>query len=36
MSGLNEGDSIIASPGDVVHEGTAVDPIPANPRPLEK
>jgi RND family efflux transporter MFP subunit len=35
MSGLQDGDAIIASPGDVVHEGTEVDPIPVNARPHE-
>jgi RND family efflux transporter MFP subunit len=28
MSGLREGDSVIANPGDVVREGVAVDPVP--------
>jgi multidrug efflux pump subunit AcrA (membrane-fusion protein) len=27
MGGLHDGDIIIASPGDVVHDGTEVDPI---------
>lgn len=29
MSGLQEGDTIIANPGDVLNEGTEVEPIPA-------
>jgi RND family efflux transporter MFP subunit len=29
LSGLREGDSIIANPGDVVSEGSEVDPVPA-------
>ncbi len=33
MSGLHDGDIIIANPGDIVHEGTEVDPIPVNSRP---
>jgi RND family efflux transporter MFP subunit len=28
MSGLREGDSVIANPGDVVREGVEVDPVP--------
>jgi RND family efflux transporter MFP subunit len=30
MSGLSEGDTIISNPGDIMHEGTEVDPIAAN------
>jgi RND family efflux transporter MFP subunit len=29
MSGLREGDSIVANPGDVLNEGTEVEPVPA-------
>src|SRR6185437_258559 len=29
MSGLHEGDSIVANPGDVLNEGTQVEPVPA-------
>jgi RND family efflux transporter MFP subunit len=29
LSGLQEGDTIIANPGDVVSDGTEVDPVPA-------
>ncbi|MDQ2775891.1 MAG: efflux RND transporter periplasmic adaptor subunit [Acidobacteriota bacterium] len=31
MSGLREGDVIIANPGDIMHEGAEVDPVPVNP-----
>jgi multidrug efflux pump subunit AcrA (membrane-fusion protein) len=34
VSGLREGDSIVANPGDIMHEGTEVDPIPTNSKPL--
>ena len=30
MSGLREGDVIVANPGDIMHEGIEVDPIPAS------
>jgi RND family efflux transporter MFP subunit len=30
MSGLHEGDTIIASPGDVFSEGNEIDPVPVN------
>lgn len=33
MSGLNDGDSIIAHPGDVLREGTTVDPIEPDSKP---
>jgi multidrug efflux pump subunit AcrA (membrane-fusion protein) len=29
MSGLREGDSIVANPVDILNEGTEVDPVPA-------
>jgi hypothetical protein len=30
MNGLHDGDAIIASPGDILHEGAEVDPIPVD------
>jgi RND family efflux transporter MFP subunit len=33
LTGLHEGDVIVASPGDIVHEGTEVEPIRANAEP---
>ena len=29
-SGLSEGDAIVSNPGDILREGTEVDPVPAN------
>lgn len=29
MNGLSEGDVIVSNPGDIMHEGTEVDPVPA-------
>jgi RND family efflux transporter MFP subunit len=29
MSGLHEGDVIVANPGDIMHEGAEVEPVPA-------
>jgi RND family efflux transporter MFP subunit len=36
MSGLHEGDSIVANPGDVLNEGTEVNPVPATAKGAEK
>jgi RND family efflux transporter MFP subunit len=30
MNGLHDGDTIVASPGDVLHEGTLIEPVAAN------
>jgi RND family efflux transporter MFP subunit len=36
MSGLRDGDTIIASPGDIFQEGAEVDPIPASSKSREQ
>ncbi len=36
MSGLSEGDAIVSNPGDIMHEGTEVDPIPVNSKTSAK
>jgi RND family efflux transporter MFP subunit len=33
MAGVNDGDVIVAHPGDVLHEGATVDPIELNAKP---
>lgn len=32
VSGLREGDMIVSNPGDIMHEGTEVEPVPAKPK----
>jgi RND family efflux transporter MFP subunit len=34
VSGLHEGDSIVANPGDIMHEGAEVDPVAASSKAL--
>jgi multidrug efflux pump subunit AcrA (membrane-fusion protein) len=33
MSGLNDGDTIIANPSDVLHEGAMVEPVESDSKP---
>jgi RND family efflux transporter MFP subunit len=34
MTGLHDGDVIVANPGDILHEGAEVDPYPANSKAI--
>ncbi len=35
LSGLREGDIIVANPGDTTRDGALVNPVPAAPKPKE-